>query len=155
MKSLQTFLAIKRCKGTKNRKVTKQSRSSIYKLAHICATRGILVKRPIAAATSHHGITALIGRSKYTHPLTPGKKQSQQKMVMSHLLAIGRTGAKKNATNGHLGNEKATAMQIAAINVDVMTTVTVPTVGAKGDVPGCKSITGGWEWRQSQIIGSP
>jgi hypothetical protein len=41
LKSSQTFLAIKRCEGTKIRNVIKQSRSSIYKLAHICTTRGI------------------------------------------------------------------------------------------------------------------
>jgi hypothetical protein len=41
-------------------------------------------------------------------------------------------GDRKNATNGHLGNEKATATRIAAINVDVMTTATVTTVGARG-----------------------
>jgi hypothetical protein len=38
---------------------------------------------------------------------------------------------KKNATNGHLGNEKATVMQIAEIIVDVMATATVMTVGAR------------------------
>jgi hypothetical protein len=41
----------------------------------------------------------------------------------------------KNATNGHLGKEKATATRIAAINVDVMTTVTVTTVGARRRCP--------------------
>ncbi len=51
------------------------------------------------------------------------------------MLAIGRTGARKNATNGHLGNEKATATQIAAINVDVMKTATVMTVGARRRCP--------------------
>ena len=45
-------------------------------------------------------------------------------MAASHLLAIERTGAKQNATNEHLGNEKATATRIAAINVDMMTTST-------------------------------
>ena len=40
-------------------------------------------------------------------------------------------GRKKNATNGHLGNEKATTTRIAAINVDVMTTATMTTVGAR------------------------
>ena len=69
------------------------------------------LKRPMTAATFHRGITALIGCLKNTHPLTPGKKQSQ--MVASHSLVIGRTGAEKNATN------KATAMRIAAINIDV------------------------------------
>ena len=53
-------------------------------------------------------------------------------MVASHSLAIGRTGAGKNATNRHLGNEKVTATQI---DVDVMTTVTVTTVGARRQCP--------------------
>ena len=77
-------------------------------------------KRPITAATFHRGITSEIGRFKNTHPLTPGKKQI--KLVASHSLAIGRTGTEKNATNGHIGNDKAAAMRIAAINVDVMMT---------------------------------
>ncbi len=34
-------------------------------------------------------------------------------------------------SNGHLGNQKATATRIAAINIDAMTTVTVTTVGAR------------------------
>jgi hypothetical protein len=91
------------------------------------------LKNPITAATFHCGITALIGCLKNTHPLTPGKKQSY--FVVSYSLAIGRTGAKKNATNGHLGNEKATATRIAAINVDMMTTATVKTVGARWGCP--------------------
>jgi hypothetical protein len=90
-------------------------------------------KRPITAATFHRGITSVIGRFKNTHPPTPGKKQI--KLVASHSLAIGRTGTKKNATNGHIGNDKATATQIAAINVDVMMTVTVLTVGARRRCP--------------------
>jgi hypothetical protein len=44
-------------------------------------------------------------------------------------------GTGKNATNGHLSNEKATAMRIATINVDVMTTATVMTVGARRRCP--------------------
>ncbi len=56
-------------------------------------------------------------------------------MVASHSLAIGRTGARKNATNGHLGNEKATATQIAAINIDVIKTATMTTVGARWQCP--------------------
>jgi hypothetical protein len=32
-------------------------------------------KHPITAVTFYRGITALIGRLKNTHPLTPGKKQ--------------------------------------------------------------------------------
>ena len=53
------------------------------------------------------------------------------------MLAIIRTGAGKYATNGHLGNEKekTTATRIAAINVDVMTTATVMTVGARRRCP--------------------
>ena len=43
LKSSQTILAIKRCEGKKIGKVIKQSRSLIYKLGHICATRGIPV----------------------------------------------------------------------------------------------------------------
>jgi hypothetical protein len=37
--------------------------------------------------------------------------------------------------NGHLGNEKATATRIAAINVDVMTTATVMPGGARRRCP--------------------
>jgi len=81
----------------------------------------------ITAATFHHSNTALIGYLKNTHPLTPGKKQSQ--MVASHSLVIGRTGAEKNATNS------ATAMRIAAINIDVMMAATVTTVGARWRCP--------------------
>jgi hypothetical protein len=41
LKSLATFLCIKRCQGRKIGNVIKISRSSIYKLAHIiCATSG-------------------------------------------------------------------------------------------------------------------
>jgi len=47
LKSSQTFLSIKRCEGTKIGKGIKQSRSSIYKLAHICATRGIPVNHGV------------------------------------------------------------------------------------------------------------
>jgi hypothetical protein len=90
-------------------------------------------KRPITAATFHRDITSVIGRFKNTHPLTPGKKQI--KLVASHSLAIGRTGTEKNATNGHIGNNKATATRIAAINVDVMMTATVLTVGARRRCP--------------------
>ena len=90
-------------------------------------------KRPITAATFHRDITSVIGRFKNTHPLTPGKKQI--KLVASHSLAIGRTGTEKNATNGHIGNNKATTTRIAAINVDVMMTATVLTVGARRRCP--------------------
>ncbi len=69
---------------------------------------------------------------KNTHPLTPGKNQIQ--LVASHSLAIGRAPG-KNATNGHLGKEKATATWIAAINVDVMMTAIVTTVGARRRCP--------------------
>ena len=48
LKSLRTFLAIKRCQGTKSKLVIKQSRSSIYKLVHICATSGKAVNRNTA-----------------------------------------------------------------------------------------------------------
>ncbi len=41
--SSQTFLAVKRCKGTKIGKVIKQSRSSIYELAHIYAPLGVFL----------------------------------------------------------------------------------------------------------------
>ena len=47
LKSSRTFLAIKHCEGTKIGKVIKQSQSSIFKLAHICATRGIPVNKNI------------------------------------------------------------------------------------------------------------
>ncbi len=40
MKSLQTFLAIKRSQQTKIRKVIKQSRSSLKTMAHMCAISG-------------------------------------------------------------------------------------------------------------------
>jgi hypothetical protein len=55
------------------------------------------LKRPITAATFHCGITvtAVIGRFKNTHPLTPGKKQIKLKLVASHSLAIGGRAPKK------------------------------------------------------------
>ena len=40
LKSLRSFLAIKRCQRTKSKNVIKQSWSSIYKLAQTCATSG-------------------------------------------------------------------------------------------------------------------
>ena len=41
LKSSRSFLSIEHCQRTKSKKVIKQSRSSIYKLAHIiCATSG-------------------------------------------------------------------------------------------------------------------
>ena len=43
LESSAKFLAIKRCQRTKIGKVIKQYQSSIYKLVHICATRGIPV----------------------------------------------------------------------------------------------------------------
>jgi hypothetical protein len=59
LKSSRTFLVIKRCEGTKIGKVIKQSRSSIYKLAHIiCATRGIpvnLISNPTPLRTDSNG----------------------------------------------------------------------------------------------------
>jgi hypothetical protein len=88
-------------------------------------------KRPITAATFHRGITSVIGRFKNTHPLTPAPGKKQIKLVASHSLAMGRTGTEKNATNGHISNDKATATRIAAINVDVMMTATILTVGAR------------------------
>jgi hypothetical protein len=45
------------------------------------------LKRPIIAVTFHRGITALIGRLKNTHPLTPGKNRSNWSLS----LASGRT----------------------------------------------------------------
>jgi hypothetical protein len=48
LKSLWSFLAIKRCQGTKSKKVIKLARSSLIKVAHvICANRGISVKQQI------------------------------------------------------------------------------------------------------------
>jgi hypothetical protein len=44
LKSSWSFLAIKHCQRTESKKVNKQSQSSIYKLAHICATSGKAVK---------------------------------------------------------------------------------------------------------------
>ena len=52
LKSSQTFLAIKRCEGTKFGEVIKQSRSLIYKLGHICATRGVPVNDTCCVALS-------------------------------------------------------------------------------------------------------
>ena len=49
LKSSRTFLAIKCSEGTEIGKVIKQSRSLIYKLAHICATRGIPVKPSVSS----------------------------------------------------------------------------------------------------------
>ena len=40
LKSSRSFLAIKHCQRTKSKIVIKRSRSSNYKLAHICATSG-------------------------------------------------------------------------------------------------------------------
>jgi len=48
LKSSRSFLAIKRCQRTKIGKVIKQSQSPIYKLAHICATRGKAVNAVFA-----------------------------------------------------------------------------------------------------------
>jgi hypothetical protein len=59
LKSSATFLAIKRCEGTKIGKVIKQSRSSIYKLAHICATSGKAVNSLTPAS--------FLASSQYTH----------------------------------------------------------------------------------------
>ena len=56
-------------------------------------------------------------------------------MVASHSLVIGRMSAKKKKTNGHLGNKKATVMRFAAINVDLMMTATMMTVGARRRCP--------------------
>jgi len=44
LKSVRSFLAIiKRCQGTKSKKVNKLARSSLIKVAHLCANRGIPV----------------------------------------------------------------------------------------------------------------
>ena len=43
LKSSQSFLGTKRCQGTKRKKVIKLARSSLIKVAHICANRGIPV----------------------------------------------------------------------------------------------------------------
>ena len=48
LKSSRSFLAIKRCQGTKSKKVIKLARSSLIKVAHIiCTNRGIPVKQQI------------------------------------------------------------------------------------------------------------
>ncbi len=47
LKSSRSFLAIKCCQRTKSKKVLKQSRSSINKLGHICATSGKAVNGAI------------------------------------------------------------------------------------------------------------
>jgi hypothetical protein len=46
LKSLRSFLGIKRCQGTKSKKVSKLAQSSLIKVAHICANRVIPVKGP-------------------------------------------------------------------------------------------------------------
>jgi hypothetical protein len=66
LKSSQTFLAIKRCEGTKIGKVIKQSRSSKLMWAHICAHSCIPVNsfdaiivpwaKPTKRPTTHPGI---------------------------------------------------------------------------------------------------
>ena len=67
---------------------------------------------------------------------TPTHSWQKADLIGRVSLASDRTdGCRKNATNGHLRNEKATAMQIAAINVDVMTTATVTIVGARRQYP--------------------
>jgi hypothetical protein len=40
LKSLRSFLDIKRCQGTKSRKVIKLAQSLLIKVVHICANRG-------------------------------------------------------------------------------------------------------------------
>ena len=49
-KSLQTFLCFKRCEQTKSKIVSKLSRSSLKKVAHVCATSGKAVNRLTAMA---------------------------------------------------------------------------------------------------------
>jgi hypothetical protein len=78
----------------------------------------------------HHSINRAFKEHTPTHSW-----QKADLLVASHSLAIGWTGAGKNATNGHLGNVKATVMWIAAINVDVLTTATMRTVGARRRCP--------------------
>ena len=50
LKSSQSFLAIKRCLGTKSKKVIKLARSSLIKVAHICTNRGIPVTEGLRKA---------------------------------------------------------------------------------------------------------
>jgi hypothetical protein len=46
--------------------------------------------------------------------------------LLRHFIVAGlKLNTQKNATNGHLGNDKATVTRIAAINVGVMMTATV------------------------------
>ena len=56
LKSLRSFLAIKRCEGTKIGKVFKLAQSSSIKVAHICANRGIPVKMDVDRCASRSGI---------------------------------------------------------------------------------------------------
>jgi hypothetical protein len=49
LKSLWTFLAIKRCQRTKSKKVIKQSQILFKKLAHICAPLEVNSLTPMVA----------------------------------------------------------------------------------------------------------
>ena len=68
-------------------------------------------------------------------PTHSWQKADQIEIGRVSLASNRRTGAEKNATNGHTGNDKATTTRIAAINVDVMMTATVLTVGARRRCP--------------------
>jgi len=54
LKSLQTFLAIKRCQRTKIRKIIKQARSSKKKWSQICGHSGYAVNHKHNNHKHHH-----------------------------------------------------------------------------------------------------
>ncbi len=73
----------------------------------------------------HHSINRVFKEHTPTH------SWQKAELIGRVSLASDRT----DATNGHLGNKKTTTTEIAAINIDVMTTVTVMTVGARRQCP--------------------
>ena len=86
LKSLRTFLAIKRCERTKIGKVIKQSRSSKLRWAHICAHSRIPVK--VEELTS-----LLIWRGYIDQPRSMFWRQDYHRraeiLVMSALFTLG------------------------------------------------------------------
>ena len=83
-------------------------------------------------SSRHHSINRAFKEHTPTHSW-----QKEELLIGRVSLASDRTDGrrKKNATNGHLGNEKATATRIAAIIFDVMATATGMTVGARRRCP--------------------
>jgi hypothetical protein len=82
----------------------------------------------------HHSHSSNRAFQEHT-PTHSWQKADQIEIGRVSLASNRRTGAEKNATNGHTGNDKATTTRIAAINVDVMMTATVLTVGARRRCP--------------------